>query len=129
MECRRRIVKVFPCAQSGGARYIKALNMSPPQIPLIAACGVKPQTAANFILSGVVATGIGKELVPTEAVIRRQFGRIKELARRFRRLVKEAREEIDAWEKSIVVKEFTGAKKSRAVLGYTKGRRQESTPK
>jgi hypothetical protein len=47
-------------------------------------------------------------LIPTEAIARRQSDRIKELARRFRRLVKEAREQIDEWKKSIVVKEFTG---------------------
>jgi 2-dehydro-3-deoxyphosphogluconate aldolase/(4S)-4-hydroxy-2-oxoglutarate aldolase len=101
-------VKVFPCAQIGGDKYIKALHSSLPQIPLIAAGGVNQQTAGNFILSGAVAIGIGTELIPTEAIARRQSDRIKELARRFRRLVKEAREQIDEWKKSIVVKEFTG---------------------
>src|SRR5580704_11208835 len=101
-------VKVFPCAQIGGDKYIKALHASLPQIPLIAAGGVNQQTAANFILSGATAIGIGTELIPTEAIARRQSDRIKELARRFRRLVKEAREQIDEWKKSIVVKEFTG---------------------
>jgi 2-dehydro-3-deoxyphosphogluconate aldolase / (4S)-4-hydroxy-2-oxoglutarate aldolase len=101
-------VKVFPCAQIGGDKYIKALHAALPQIPLIAAGGVNQQTAGNFILSGAVAIGIGTELIPTEAIARRQSDRIKELARRFRRLVKEAREQIDEWKKSIVVKEFTG---------------------
>jgi 2-dehydro-3-deoxyphosphogluconate aldolase / (4S)-4-hydroxy-2-oxoglutarate aldolase len=104
-------VKVFPCAQIGGYMYIKALHASLPQIPLIAAGGVNQQTAANFILSGAVAIGIGTELIPTEAIARRQSDRIKELARRFRRLVKEAREQIDVWKQSVVVKEFTGTKK------------------
>jgi 2-dehydro-3-deoxyphosphogluconate aldolase / (4S)-4-hydroxy-2-oxoglutarate aldolase len=104
-------VKVFPCAQIGGDKYIKALHSSLPQIPLIAAGGVNQQTAGNFILSGAVAIGIGTELIPTEAIARRQSDRIKELARRFRRLVKEAREQIDEWKKSIVVKEFTGTEK------------------
>jgi len=101
-------VKVFPCAQIGGDKYIKALHASLPQIPLIAAGGVNQQTAANFILSGATAIGIGTELIPTEAIARRQSDRIKELARRFRRLVKEAREQIAVWQQSIVVKEFTG---------------------
>jgi 2-dehydro-3-deoxyphosphogluconate aldolase/(4S)-4-hydroxy-2-oxoglutarate aldolase len=100
-------VKVFPCAQIGGDKYIKALHAALPQIPLIAAGGVNQQTAGSFILSGAVAIGIGTELIPTEAIARRQSDRIKELARRFRRLVKEAREQIDEWKQSIVVKEFT----------------------
>jgi 2-dehydro-3-deoxyphosphogluconate aldolase/(4S)-4-hydroxy-2-oxoglutarate aldolase len=101
-------VKVFPCAQIGGDKYIKALHSALPQIPLIAAGGVNQQTAGNFILSGAVAIGIGTELIPTEAIARRQSDRIKELARRFRRMVKEAREQIEVWKQSVVVKEFTG---------------------
>jgi 2-dehydro-3-deoxyphosphogluconate aldolase/(4S)-4-hydroxy-2-oxoglutarate aldolase len=101
-------VKVFPCAQIGGDKYIKALHSALPQIPLIAAGGVNQQTAGNFILSGAVAIGIGTELIPTEAIARRQSDRIKELARRFRRMVKEAREQIEVWQQSVVVKEFTG---------------------
>ena len=101
-------VKVFPCAQIGGDKYIKALHSALPQIPLIAAGGVNQQTAGSFILSGAVAIGIGTELIPTEAIARRQSDRIKELARRFRRMVKEAREQIEVWKQSVVVKEFTG---------------------
>jgi 2-dehydro-3-deoxyphosphogluconate aldolase/(4S)-4-hydroxy-2-oxoglutarate aldolase len=87
-------VKVFPCAQVGGDKYIKALNTSLPQIPLIAAGGVNQQTAVNFILSGATALGIGTELIPTGAIERRQSGRIRELALRFTGFVKEARERI-----------------------------------
>ena len=101
-------IKVFPCAQIGGDKYIKALHSALPQIPLIAAGGVNQQTAGNFILSGAEAIGIGTELIPTEAIARRQSDRIKELARRFRRMVKEAREQIEVWKQSVVVKEFTG---------------------
>ena len=61
-------VKVFPCGPVGGDRYIKALHASLPQIPLIAAGGVNQQTAANFILSGATAIGVGTELIPTEAI-------------------------------------------------------------
>jgi 2-dehydro-3-deoxyphosphogluconate aldolase / (4S)-4-hydroxy-2-oxoglutarate aldolase len=104
-------VKVFPCAPIGGDKYIKALHASLPQIPLIAAGGVNQQTAANFILSGATAIGIGKELIPTEAIERRQSERIHELARRFRKLVKDARDEIAAWERSVVVKKYTGTEK------------------
>jgi 2-dehydro-3-deoxyphosphogluconate aldolase/(4S)-4-hydroxy-2-oxoglutarate aldolase len=104
-------IKVFPCGPVGGDRYIKALHTSLPQVPLIAAGGVNQQTAANFILSGATAIGVGTELIPTEAIRRRQSQRIHELARRFSQRVKDAREQIDAWKRSQVVKEFTGAEK------------------
>jgi 2-dehydro-3-deoxyphosphogluconate aldolase/(4S)-4-hydroxy-2-oxoglutarate aldolase len=104
-------VKVFPCGPVGGDRYIKALHASLPQVPLIAAGGVNQQTAANFILSGATAIGVGTELVPTEAIQRRQSQRIHELARRFKKLVKDAREQIEDWKRSQVVQEFTDAEK------------------
>jgi 2-dehydro-3-deoxyphosphogluconate aldolase/(4S)-4-hydroxy-2-oxoglutarate aldolase len=84
-------VKVFPCAQVGGDSYIRALKGPFPKIPLIAAGGVNQQTAANFILAGAVAIGIGRELIPKEAVQSRQEGRIRELAHRFLNFVRTAR--------------------------------------
>jgi 2-dehydro-3-deoxyphosphogluconate aldolase / (4S)-4-hydroxy-2-oxoglutarate aldolase len=104
-------VKVFPCAQVGGDGYIKALNASLPQIPLVAAGGVNQQTAGKFILSGATAIGVGTELIPNEAIERRQSERIRELARRFVKLVNDAREQIEAWKRSTVVKKYTGTEK------------------
>ena len=101
-------VKVFPCACVGGDRYIRALHSSLPQIPLIAAGGVNQQTAASYIFSGATAIGVGQELIPQEAIEKRQPGRIKELARRFAKIVKEAKQQIDEWKRSLVVKTYTG---------------------
>jgi 2-dehydro-3-deoxyphosphogluconate aldolase / (4S)-4-hydroxy-2-oxoglutarate aldolase len=101
-------VKVFPCAPVGGERYIRALHSSLPQVPLIAAGGVNQQTAASYILSGATAIGVGQELIPTEAIEKRQSARIKELARRFAKIVKEAHEQIEEWKRSLVVKTYTG---------------------
>ena len=84
-------VKVFPCAQVGGDRYIKALKTALPQIPLIAAGGVNQQTAAGFILAGAVAIGVGTELIPADAIERRESDRIRELAHRFVGFVNDAR--------------------------------------
>lgn len=69
------------------------------------------QTAGSYILAGAVAIGVGTELIPTEAIEKRQSHRINELARRFTRQVKEATQEIEAWEKSLVVKTYTGTAK------------------
>jgi 2-dehydro-3-deoxyphosphogluconate aldolase / (4S)-4-hydroxy-2-oxoglutarate aldolase len=85
------LVKIFPCAQLGGDTYIRALTGPFPQIPLVAAGGVNQQTARDFILAGAVALGIGRELIPREALQHRQEERIRELARRFLRFVSTAR--------------------------------------
>src|ERR1700730_16667393 len=76
-------VKVVPCAQLGGESYIRALRGPFPQVPLIAAGGVNQLTALNFILAGATALGVGRELIPNEALRMRQSDRIHELARRF----------------------------------------------
>jgi 2-dehydro-3-deoxyphosphogluconate aldolase / (4S)-4-hydroxy-2-oxoglutarate aldolase len=89
-------IKVFPCVDVGGARYIKALKTSLPQIPLIAAGGVTQQTAANFILAGATAIGVGTELIPADAIANRETERIRELAHRFLGFVKDARHRLTA---------------------------------
>jgi 2-dehydro-3-deoxyphosphogluconate aldolase/(4S)-4-hydroxy-2-oxoglutarate aldolase len=85
------LVKVFPCAPIGGPAYIKALRGPFPQVPMIAAGGVNQETAADFILAGAAALGIGGRLMPKAAVEQRQPERISELARRFLRIVQTAR--------------------------------------
>jgi 2-dehydro-3-deoxyphosphogluconate aldolase / (4S)-4-hydroxy-2-oxoglutarate aldolase len=87
-------VKVVPCAAVGGDSYIKALKAALPQVPLIAAGGVNQMTAANFILAGAAALGIGSELIPKAAIHLRQIDRIGVLARRFAGFVKSARDQM-----------------------------------
>jgi 2-dehydro-3-deoxyphosphogluconate aldolase/(4S)-4-hydroxy-2-oxoglutarate aldolase len=84
-------VKVFPCAPVGGHKYIRALKLPLPQVPLIASGGVDQVTAAKFIRAGVSALGIGSELLPQEALHARQESWIHELARRFTGIVRDAR--------------------------------------
>jgi 2-dehydro-3-deoxyphosphogluconate aldolase/(4S)-4-hydroxy-2-oxoglutarate aldolase len=84
-------VKVFPCAQLGGAAYIRALKAPFPQVPLVAAGGVNQQTAADYIVAGAVAVGVGAELIPRRALEQREPAWILELAHRFLALIKEAR--------------------------------------
>jgi 2-dehydro-3-deoxyphosphogluconate aldolase / (4S)-4-hydroxy-2-oxoglutarate aldolase len=84
-------VKVVPCGSVGGDTYIRALKAMFPGVPLIAAGGVNQRTAFNFIVAGAVALGIGGDLIPREAIRRRQPDRIAELARRFTNSVSSAR--------------------------------------
>jgi 2-dehydro-3-deoxyphosphogluconate aldolase / (4S)-4-hydroxy-2-oxoglutarate aldolase len=102
-------VKVFPCAQVGGEKYIKALSTALPHISLIAAGGVNQQTASDFIESGACAIGIGKELIPLDAIELRQSDRIEELAFRFLGLVQEGRSDLAARKKRAVVRKNDGS--------------------
>jgi 2-dehydro-3-deoxyphosphogluconate aldolase/(4S)-4-hydroxy-2-oxoglutarate aldolase len=89
-------VKVVPCAHIGGEGYIGSLHQMFPKIPLIASGGVTQHNAANFILAGAVALGVGRELIPPDAIRRRQDARIGELARRFLGFVKLGRDHLAA---------------------------------
>jgi 2-dehydro-3-deoxyphosphogluconate aldolase / (4S)-4-hydroxy-2-oxoglutarate aldolase len=91
-EAHSDFVKVVPCAQIGGEIYIGSLHRMFPQIPLIAAGGVSLNNASKFIFAGATALGIGRELLPPEALRLRQAGRISNLARRFLGYVKSGRE-------------------------------------
>ncbi|MGA2597811.1 MAG: bifunctional 4-hydroxy-2-oxoglutarate aldolase/2-dehydro-3-deoxy-phosphogluconate aldolase [Bryobacteraceae bacterium] len=84
-------VKIFPCAGIGGPVYLRSLKVPLPQVPLIASGGVNQLSAFNFILAGATALGIGSELMPHEALYRRNDEQIRELARRFIGMVKKAR--------------------------------------
>jgi 2-dehydro-3-deoxyphosphogluconate aldolase / (4S)-4-hydroxy-2-oxoglutarate aldolase len=87
-------VKIFPCAQMGGDSYIRALKIPLPQIPLIASGGVNLLTAANFIIAGASALGIGSDLMPKQAILGRQDDWIRELARRFIEAVQNAQAQL-----------------------------------
>jgi 2-dehydro-3-deoxyphosphogluconate aldolase / (4S)-4-hydroxy-2-oxoglutarate aldolase len=63
-------------------------------VPLIASGGVNQLSAFNFILAGACALGIGSELMPREAVLRRNEEQIHELSRRFIGMVRAAREQL-----------------------------------
>lgn len=84
-------VKIFPAASLGGDLYIRSLKLPLPQIPLIAAGGVNQQTAEGYIRAGASALGVGMELLPRDAVDKRQNQRIQELARRFLGFVRSGR--------------------------------------
>jgi 2-dehydro-3-deoxyphosphogluconate aldolase/(4S)-4-hydroxy-2-oxoglutarate aldolase len=84
------------CVWKAGSDFVKVFPCSPvgvpfPQIPLIASGGVTQQNAADFILAGAVALGIGQHLIHQNAIRLRQRERIHELARRYRKIVGDAR--------------------------------------
>jgi 2-dehydro-3-deoxyphosphogluconate aldolase/(4S)-4-hydroxy-2-oxoglutarate aldolase len=93
-KAKADFVKIFPCGQVGGPKYIKALKGPLPQVPLVPTGGVNLETAADFILAGAAALGIGGELVAAEALKSGKSEIIRENARRFSAIVKQARREL-----------------------------------
>jgi 2-dehydro-3-deoxyphosphogluconate aldolase / (4S)-4-hydroxy-2-oxoglutarate aldolase len=88
------MVKIFPCASVGGPTYLRALKSPFPDIPFIASGGVNQETAADFILAGATALGIGRDLIHQDAIRRRDVGWIRELSRRYSHMVKQARDQL-----------------------------------
>ncbi|HUD67298.1 MAG TPA: bifunctional 4-hydroxy-2-oxoglutarate aldolase/2-dehydro-3-deoxy-phosphogluconate aldolase [Candidatus Sulfotelmatobacter sp.] len=86
------LIKIFPCGAVGGAKYIKALKGPLPQVPVIPTGGVNFDTAADFILAGAEALGVGGELVSASALKSGKTNQITEAARRFVAIVREARQ-------------------------------------
>jgi 2-dehydro-3-deoxyphosphogluconate aldolase/(4S)-4-hydroxy-2-oxoglutarate aldolase len=87
-------VKIYPCFANGGPRYIQALKMPFPDVPLIASGGVDQQNAGEFILAGAAALGIGGHLIHRDAIRRRERAWIHELSRRYIQMVSEARKQM-----------------------------------
>ncbi len=89
-------VKVFPCGQVGGATYIKALKGPLPQVPLVPTGGVSLDTAADYLLAGAAALGVGGELILKEAVQLRKAELLRDMAARFVSIVKSTRDQMKA---------------------------------
>jgi 2-dehydro-3-deoxyphosphogluconate aldolase/(4S)-4-hydroxy-2-oxoglutarate aldolase len=90
-EAGSDFVKVFPCGQVGGAKYIKSLQGPLPQIPLVPTGGVNLSTAAEFLEAGAAALGVGGELVQPEALKSGNTAVIVENARKFLAIVAQTR--------------------------------------
>src|SRR5438270_4378376 len=77
------VVKVFPCGNVGGAKYIKALKGPFPQIEMIPTGGVNLETAADFLKAGACALGVGGELVDAKLMKDGRYDEIERRARQF----------------------------------------------
>jgi len=86
-------VKIFPCGNVGGAKYIKALKGPFPQIEMIPTGGVNLETIGEFLKAGACAVGVGGELVDAKAVKEGRFEVIEETARKYLAAIAKARSE------------------------------------
>jgi len=90
------LVKIFPCGQVGGSKYIRALKGPLPQVPLVPTGGVNLETAAELILAGAAALGVGGELVQADALKAGNAENISANARKYVEAVRRARESKNA---------------------------------
>lgn len=93
-EAGADIVKVFPCGNVGGPKYIKALKAPFPQIEMIPTGGVNLETAGEFLKAGACAVAVGAELVDAKTIKEGRYEVFEERARKFLQVVAAAREEM-----------------------------------
>jgi len=90
------MVKIFPCDNVGGPKYIKALKGPFPQIDMIPTGGVSLLTAGDFLKAGAAAVAVGGELVDAKTIKEGNYPIFTERAKRFLDVVKTARAELKA---------------------------------
>src|ERR1051325_9783501 len=88
-EAGADIVKVFP-ADVVGPVFFKAIKGPLPQVRLMPTGGVDLNTAAAFLKAGACCLGVGGQLVESRAVAEGNFERIRDLARQYVAVVREA---------------------------------------
>jgi len=86
-----RLVKVFPCGNLGGAKYLKSLKGPFPDVLMIPTGGVNAGNAAEFIAAGAFALGIGSDLVDNRAIREGNPQKVTAAARELVEAVKKAR--------------------------------------
>jgi len=84
-------VKIFPCGNVGGAKYIKALKGPFPQIEMIPTGGVNLETVGEFLKAGACAVGVGGELVDAKCMKDGRYDIIEERSRQFISAIAKAR--------------------------------------
>jgi 2-dehydro-3-deoxyphosphogluconate aldolase/(4S)-4-hydroxy-2-oxoglutarate aldolase len=95
-EAGADVVKVFPCGNVGGAKYIKALKGPFPQIEMIPTGGVNLETAGDFLKAGACAIAVGGELVDAKTIKEGRYDIIEDRARQYLACVAKARAELAA---------------------------------
>jgi len=95
-EAGADVVKIFPCGNVGGAKYIKALKGPFPQIEMIPTGGVNLETAGDFLKAGACAVAVGGELVDAKSVKEGRFDVIEDRARQYLAVIAKARAEMKA---------------------------------
>jgi 2-dehydro-3-deoxyphosphogluconate aldolase/(4S)-4-hydroxy-2-oxoglutarate aldolase len=85
------VIKIFPCGNLGGPKYLRSLKAPFPDAALIPTGGVNASNAGDFIAAGAFALGVGADLVNAAALRNGDLPKITEAARELVRAVAAAR--------------------------------------
>ena len=86
-----KLIKIFPCGNVGGAKYLQSLRGPFPHAALIPTGGVNASNAADYIAAGAFALGIGGDLVNAAALRDGNLTKITQAARELVEAVRAAR--------------------------------------
>jgi 2-dehydro-3-deoxyphosphogluconate aldolase/(4S)-4-hydroxy-2-oxoglutarate aldolase len=86
-----QLVKIFPCGNVGGPKYLKSLKAPFPHSALIPTGGVNASNAAEYIAAGAFALGVGGELVDAAALRAGNLAKITQAAQELVHTVNAAR--------------------------------------
>src|SRR3989442_3681033 len=84
-----KLIKIFPCGNVGGPKYLRSLRAPFPNAALIPTGGVNTSNAAEFIAAGAFALGVGADLVNVAAL---RAGKAQEIIDAAKKLVEAVRE-------------------------------------
>ena len=87
-------VKVFPCNNVGGAKYIKALKAPLPHVKMIPTGGVNLDTLGDFLKAGAEAVAVGSDLIDEKTIREGKYEVFEERARQYLAAVQKARSEM-----------------------------------
>jgi 2-dehydro-3-deoxyphosphogluconate aldolase/(4S)-4-hydroxy-2-oxoglutarate aldolase len=90
-EAGADVVKIFPCGNVGGPKYIKALKGPFPQIEMVPTGGVNLDTTAEFLRAGACAVAVGGELIDAKTIQEGKYDVFEERARQYLAEVSKAR--------------------------------------
>ncbi|MGA6985989.1 MAG: bifunctional 4-hydroxy-2-oxoglutarate aldolase/2-dehydro-3-deoxy-phosphogluconate aldolase [Terriglobales bacterium] len=87
-----KLIKIFPCGNVGGPKYLRSLRAPFPHAALIPTGGVNISNAADYIAAGAFALGVGGDLVNATALRAGDLAKITQAARALIQAVHGARE-------------------------------------
>jgi 2-dehydro-3-deoxyphosphogluconate aldolase/(4S)-4-hydroxy-2-oxoglutarate aldolase len=87
-----QVIKIFPCGNVGGPKYLKALRGPFPNLALIPTGGVNVTNAADYVAAGAFALGVGADLVDLVALREGRADKVTAAARELFEAVRTARQ-------------------------------------
>jgi 2-dehydro-3-deoxyphosphogluconate aldolase / (4S)-4-hydroxy-2-oxoglutarate aldolase len=86
------LIKIFPCGNVGGPKYLQSLKAPFPNAALIPTGGANASNAASYISAGAFALGVGADLVNAAALREGNLAKITQSAQELVQAVRAARE-------------------------------------